>query len=247
MKGNKKGRRTLQLAEAIKSWIVEHALQPGDRLPNEIEVMEMFDASKSTVRESMRVLEAQGIITTKSGPKGGIFVNEMSENKAQALLSNYLFFKDTSISDLYQIRLALEPEVAASLSGKLSEAQLQQLSDQIDKYRKPPKDIFEEREHHIASLEFHSILASFSDNELLKFIVRFTAQLLTNLTIYKKLYEPGNLKLWQTGIESQTALIKALQAGDGEQAKSTMAQHMLSAYQLMKRQEMEMTNHFLTE
>lgn len=66
-----KGRRTQQLAEAIKNWIVEQHLQPGDRLPNETELIENFNASKSTVRESMRILEAQGIIKTKTGPKGG--------------------------------------------------------------------------------------------------------------------------------------------------------------------------------
>ena len=96
-----KRRRTQELAESIKNWIVEQALQPGDRLPNELEVMEKFDASKGTVRESMRILEAQGILSTKTGPNGGVFVSEMSENKAQSLLSNYLFFKNTSISDLY--------------------------------------------------------------------------------------------------------------------------------------------------
>ncbi|CAH1520460.1 FadR family transcriptional regulator [Vibrio owensii] len=247
MASSAKGRRTQQLAESIKTWIVDQALQPGDRLPSEIEVMETFDASKSTVRESMRILEAQGILSTKTGPKGGVFVSEMSENKAQALLSNYLFFKDVSISDLYQIRLSLEPEIAASLAGTLTEAQLVTLDQQIDKYQTPPEDVYQEREHHIASIEFHSLLASYSGNELLKFVVRFTAQMLTELTIYRKLYEPGNHKLWQTGVQSQRALVEALRKGDAPKAKQVMEQHMLTAHQLMKKQEAEVANRFLTE
>ncbi|MGF1694435.1 FCD domain-containing protein [Vibrio lamellibrachiae] len=245
MAGNVKGRRTQQLAESIKTWIVEQSLRPGDRLPNELQVMETFDASKSTVRESMRILEAQGILRTKTGPKGGIFVNEMSESKAQSLLSNYLFFKDISISDIYQIRLSLEPDIAASLAGTLNEDQLQALEQQIDKYRTPPADIYQERDHHIASIEFHSMLAQYSNNELLKFIIRFTSQLLTNLTIYNKLYEPGNHKLWQTGIQSQSTLVEALRQGDAVKAKQVMQQHMLSAHQLMKQQEVTVANRFL--
>ena len=242
-----KRRRTQELAESIKNWIVEQALQPGDRLPNELEVMEKFDASKGTVRESMRILEAQGIWSTKTGPNGGVFVSEMSENKAQSLLSNYLFFKNTSISDLYQMRLSLEPEIAASLAGRLSESQLQALSDQIDKYQTPPEDIYQEREHHIASLEFHSLLASYSDNGLLKFVVRFTAQMLTELTIYHKLYEPGNHKLWRTGVQSQRDLVQALSKSDAVKAKQIMQQHMLTAHQLMIKQEAQIANSFIAE
>ena len=247
MIGSKKGRRTQQLAESIKSWIVEQNLKPGDRLPSEQQVMELFDASKSTVRESTRILEAQGILVTKTGPKGGAFVAEMGESKAQSLLSNYLFFKDVSISDLYQIRQSLEPDVAASLAGQLSESQLQQLEAQIDKYNTPATDIYQEREHHIAAIEFHSLLASYSNNELLKFIVRFTAQMLTELTIYKKLYEPENHQLWLTGVQSQRQLIEALRGGDAQLAKNVMQQHMQTAHQLMKIQEAEVANQFLAE
>jgi DNA-binding GntR family transcriptional regulator len=171
----------------------------------------------------------------------------MSESKAQSLMSNYLFFKDISISDLYQLRLSLEPEIAASLSGKLNESQLNALDKQIDKYQKPPEDVYQEREHHIASIEFHSLLASYSDNELLKFIVRFTAQMLTKLTIYRKLYEAGNHKLWHTGIESQRSLVDALRSGDAVKAKQVMQQHMLTAHQLMVQQEAEVANRFISE
>ncbi|MDV5169716.1 FadR/GntR family transcriptional regulator [Photobacterium rosenbergii] len=247
MTGSTKGRRPQQLAESIKSWIVEQRLRPGDRLPNELQIMALFDASKGTVRESMRILEAQGVLATKTGPKGGAFVSAMSEGKANSLLSNYFFFKDISITDLYQIRQSLEPDVAASLAGQLSEEQLQLLEVQIEKYATPPADIYQEREHHIASIEFHSLLASYSSNELLKFIVRFTAQMLTDLTIYKKLYEPENHQLWQTGVQSQQQLVAALRNGDAEQARRVMLLHMQTAHQLMKTQEVEMAKQFLQE
>lgn len=171
----------------------------------------------------------------------------MTEGKAMSLLSNYLFFKQTSISDLYQVRLALEPEIAASLAGMLNDQQLNDLEAQIERYQNPPEDVYQEREHHLASIEFHSMLASFSGNELLKFVVRFTAQILSDLTLYKKLYEPGNHKLWQTGVESQRKLVKALRQADPVTAKDVMQQHMLTAHQLMKRQEAVVSHRFLSE
>ncbi|GIR38966.1 MAG: hypothetical protein CM15mP50_4770 [Rhodobacterales bacterium] len=75
--------------------------------------------SKGTIREATRLLEAQGLIKTRTGPGGGCFVHEVSELRTIALLSNYFYFKNLNISDIYQIRKLLEPEVAGSLAGNL--------------------------------------------------------------------------------------------------------------------------------
>ncbi len=63
-------RRPYQVAETIKCWMVDRQLKPGDRLPGESELMDTLQVSKGTVRESMRVLEAQGLVETRSGPGG---------------------------------------------------------------------------------------------------------------------------------------------------------------------------------
>lgn len=241
---NKK-RRTEQVAQQIKNWIEEHHLKPGDRLPNEVDVMQTLGASKSTVRESMRLLDAQGLLVTKTGPKGGVFVSEVSEAKATMLVSNYFFFKKMTIADIYQIRCSLEPELAASLAGKLSQVQLNQLRDQISLYLSPPLTLEEEKIHHIASIEFHRILASFSDNELLMFIIRFTAQLLSELTINRHLYEPKNFDLWRKGVDHQLDLLHALASGDEQRARLTMRTHMEHARMIMRLHEVDMQRRFI--
>ena len=47
--------RPLQVAEAIKEFVVSNALQPGDKLPNEAELMTLFGMAKGTIREAMRI------------------------------------------------------------------------------------------------------------------------------------------------------------------------------------------------
>ena len=67
--------RPTRVAEAIKDWVVEQGLHPGDRLPGEAMLIERFGMSKGTIREAMRLLQAQGLIETKTGPRkaaGGI-------------------------------------------------------------------------------------------------------------------------------------------------------------------------------
>ena len=66
--------RPAGVAEAIKEWIVEHDLKPGDRLPREPNLIRHFGMAKGTIREAMRILDAQGLVRTRTGPGGGVHV-----------------------------------------------------------------------------------------------------------------------------------------------------------------------------
>ncbi len=239
--------RPVRVAEAIKEWVVERGLQPGDRLPGENELIARFGMAKGTIREAMRLLQAQGLIITKTGPGGGSFVGEVSKDRAHALLANYFYFKQISIRDIYQVRISLEPELAASLAGQLTEAQLAELEDIMKGYATPARDAAEEREQHVASLVFHARLAEFGENKLLSFFVDFMAQILTDLTVYQKLYAEPNVELWQRGRTHQSNLIAALRAGDATEARSIMKEHMLMARRLMEDQEAVVMKRFISE
>lgn len=239
--------RPVQVAEAIKDWVVEQGLQAGDRLPNEAELIERFGMAKGTVREAMRILEAQGLIKTRTGPGGGSFVHEVSRQRAKALLGNYFYFKDLTIGDIYQLRLTLEPELAASLAGKLSDDVLTSLEENIATYSEPAASLDEERDQHVASLRFHAILAEQAKNPLLGFVIDFMVNLLTDLTVYRHLYSPPNIELWKQGHDHQRQLVIALREGNADEAKAIMTDHMETAWKLMRRQEVEMENRFISE
>jgi DNA-binding FadR family transcriptional regulator len=239
--------RPVQVAEAIKDWVVEQGLQAGNRLPNEAELIERFGMAKGTVREAMRILEAQGLIKTRTGPGGGSFVHEVSRQRAKALLGNYFYFKDLTIGDIYQLRLTLEPELAASLAGKLSDDVLTSLEENISTYSEPAASLDEERDQHVASLRFHAILAEQAKNPLLGFVIDFMVNLLTDLTVYRRLYSPPNIELWKQGHDHQRQLVIALREGNAGEAKAIMSDHMETAWKLMRRQEVEVESRFISE
>lgn len=239
--------RPVRVAEAIKDWVVEQGLQPGDRLPGEAELIARFKMSKGTVREAMRLLQAQGLIETKTGPGGGSFVGEVSRERANALLANYFYFRNVTIADIYALRILLEPELAAGLAGQLTEAQVQELERIMESYAAPAGDAEEERRQHVASLEFHARLSDFGENALLGYFIGFMAQILTDLTVYKKLYATPNHDLWKRGRDHQIELIAALRAGDSETARRVMKSHMEMARDLMEDQEAEVMKRFIAE
>jgi DNA-binding FadR family transcriptional regulator len=239
--------RPLRVADAIKDWVVEQGLQPGDRLPGEAAMIERFGMSKGTIREAMRLLQAQGLVETKTGPGGGSFVGAVSRERANALLANYFYFREVTIDDIYQVRIALEPELAAGLAGKLTESQLAELEAIMAQYAEPAADAEEERRQHVASLRFHARLSDFAQNALLGFFISFMAQILTDLTVYKRLYATPNHDLWRRGRQHQADLVAALRRGDADAAREVMRSHMLMARDLMEDQEAEVMKRFIAE
>ncbi len=239
--------RPQRVAEAIKDWVMAEGCQPGDRLPSETELIDRFGMAKGTIREAIRILEAQGLVKSRTGPGGGVFIHPVSEERAAALLGNYFYFQKLSIDDIYQIREALEPELAASLAGKLTEAQLAALEAVMADYAEPARTAEEERAQHIASLRFHAVLAEMSGNPLLRFLIRFIANMLSEITVSRQLYAPPNPELWKSGMDYQSRLVAALREGDADAAREVLRGHMKNAHRLMSLQEAAVTQRFLSE
>ena len=137
--------------------------------------------------------------------------------------------------------------MAASLAGHLSAPVLGQLEAIVGEYDAPALTLEEERAQHVASLRFHALLAEQADNALLGFLIDFMVNMLSDLTVYRKLYAPPNEELWRRGRAFQLELIDALRIGDGDTARLVMRDHMETAQKLMEAQEVEMQRRFISE
>lgn len=165
-------KRTDLIVDAIKQMIVEEGLGPGDRLPQEKDLMTQFAAGKSTVREALKSLEVQGLVRVRTGPGGGAAIERTSEGRAMSLLSNFLFAKNLTTGHIQAMRAALEPMAAASALPHIDADGFIQLREIIDQFPNDPR---------LAALDFHGVVASYSDNPLLAFNCRFLQQLLREL------------------------------------------------------------------
>ncbi len=208
--------------------------------------MSRFGMSKGTIREAMRILEAQGLVETRTGPGGGSFVGRVSTEPARSLLANYIYSRDLTIGDIYQIRRALGPELAANLAGRLDADALAELEGIIAAYAHPATDLAGERAQHMASLRFHARPAEHARNELLGFLIGFMAQMLSDLTVSRELYAPVNPELRRKGHAYQVELVAALRQGNKDPARQIMRAHMETAQALMQDQEARVLSRFLT-
>lgn len=238
-------KRPVEISERIKDLIVERRLMPGDRLPPERDLMALFKASKSTVREALGALQTQGLVRTRTGPGGGIFVTALEGGRAMDLLSNYFFFRQPSIGDIYVLRRRLEPELAASLVGRLSAEEFKRLRDTVRLYDHPPANAEEEFRQRLAELDFHSVLAELSPNPVLGFVCGFLQNLLRNLSICQRIYDRPNPELRESALHYQIRLLSALHNRDEGSARQIMLEHMCAAQAYMEACEARITSGFL--
>ncbi|MDF2094473.1 FadR/GntR family transcriptional regulator [Aquibaculum arenosum] len=226
-------RRADAIAQQIRDLIAAHGLRPGDRIPQEWLSEAHLQAAKGTVREALKALKTQGLIKTRTGPGGGVFVSALSAGQAMDLLSNLFLFSRPSLSEIYALRKLLEPELVAGLAGRLDEADYAHLQETIRLYDHAPADAEEEFQQRLSELDFHSVLAGFSDNRLLTFACVFLHRLLREMAVCRAIYATPNPQLRETALNYQVRLMRLLKVGDAEGARSLMAEHMAEAERYM--------------
>lgn len=226
-----------QIVEDVKRWIVREKKQPGDKLPNEKELIAQYGYSKSTVREALKALEVSGLVRVRTGPGGGAFLQQVSMDHAAEPLRNFLHFHHLDGDHIYQIRKVLEPELAASVVGRLTPEQLAALEANIEQCACVPANEEEQRAQRVAELAFHNLLAQACPNPVLRFISQFLNDLLRDLVIYKGAHDHAHFG--ERNVDWHRRLVKALRQGNERTVRRLMAAHMNEAEQHMHEMEVQ--------
>jgi GntR family transcriptional repressor for pyruvate dehydrogenase complex len=182
----KQSKITQKIIEQIRTAILEGKLKPGDRLPPERELMEQFQVSKQTLRESLRALEHVGLIDVRKGVGGGAFIVEVDIEVTKESLANFLYFKNLSIENLSELRKLLEPHAARKAAEDISVDDLNMLK----KLNQIARRLLDENVLHALTkneIQFHRILADNTRNPILVLILDFVENLLED---FKKVLKP---------------------------------------------------------
>lgn len=99
---------TRQLRDAI----LTGEIQQGERLPSERDLCETFGISRSTLRESLRALEALGMVEIRPGKAGGSFAATPPVSVVADALSTFVGLQGASVQDLAEFRISFEGENA---------------------------------------------------------------------------------------------------------------------------------------
>jgi GntR family transcriptional regulator, transcriptional repressor for pyruvate dehydrogenase complex len=207
------------LAEAIADGIVSRGLRPGDRLATEAEMIAQYEVGRATLREALRVLEAQGLIEVRVGAGGGPFVARPDIHRLARLLSLLLRMSDVTLREVLDARLIIEPALAQQAAQRRQDRHVTALRANqaaLERAARGSTDWLRVNE------EFHTLIAEASGNRPL-------AALWSALAAIADGHEAG-VRYTAAAIGGMIAahrkLVEAISAGDSAEASRVMTVHL---------------------
>lgn len=156
------------VAQRIVADINERGNVIGDRLPPERVMLEKYEVGRGTLRESLRFLELQGVITLKPGPGGGPVVVQPDATALATSLTLLLQFATAPFRTIAEARLGLEPMMTQLAAERMDEQTLVTLKESVDSMRGnlDNQAVFLEE-----NKRFHDAIAHGSGNAMFGYLV----------------------------------------------------------------------------
>lgn len=151
------------VAGRLRDQIVSGKLKPGSLLMPENQLLAIFKVSRPTLREALRILEAEALINIGRGMRSGAVVLGPSMQKAAEFATFMLISEGVTMNELHEARMFFEPEVIRSLKGSTLKQTIVQLRECISALN----EALEERRYAdvvAGTNRFHEVLARSSGN-----------------------------------------------------------------------------------
>src|SRR5437763_5635439 len=121
------------VARDLRSKIVRGELKDGDTLPSEGELVTRYSVSRPTLREALRILESEALLTVTRGSRGGPKVHLPDPRLAARHFGLVLQSRGTTLADIYGARLLIEPScvhLVATTARRTAPAMLNELIEE---------------------------------------------------------------------------------------------------------------------
>jgi GntR family transcriptional regulator, transcriptional repressor for pyruvate dehydrogenase complex len=214
------GRMSEDIVDQIRLLIREGRLTPGDRLPSERDLCERFGVSRVTVREALRILEANGLIEIRVGARGGAFVTAPSGSHIREGIIDLMTMSPTTATEVTETRKIIELGIIPLVCERATEddlAALQELCDKATAARDAGTYTME------MSAEFHTRLAECTHNRAIVMLQQtFRRPLLMSL---EQAHEAAP-EMGGRGVTEHAELVAAVRARDCPQATDIMRRHL---------------------
>lgn len=220
------------VADQIRGQIVRGERNEGDFLPPEGQLLDSLGVSRPTLREAFRILEAEGLISVVRGSRTGAKVHKPSVDLVARYAGYVLESQGTTIADVYQARLAIEPSVVRWLATDRGAGAIVGLRNLLATMA----ELIEARRHDefLDSVElFHQTLVGASRVRTLIFLSRMLQNLVaTHQRDFQKRHPrtpDSRRRLAQAGIRSFRKLVELIEAGAVEEAVAHWRLHLINA------------------
>lgn len=203
-----------RVAQDIVRDIVRRGLETGDRLPLEAAMVDEYGVSRTSLREALRLLEVQGLITLKPGPGGGPVVGTVEPSHLARTAALYFHLSAGTYADVMRTQVLME-STCARLAATHPERERymapwfeQELPDDLPEYR----DI---------TTGFHGAVYQLADNPVLSLLTQAVTHIVTQHVI--STMDPVDLR--GPIIDEHADLARLIAVGKPDEVEREMAAH----------------------
>lgn len=148
-----------QVADGIMNLIQETPYKAGDRLPTEKELCESTGAGRNTVREALKILASRNVLEIRQG--AGTFVSEKQGIPDDPLGFSMVNDHVKLTKDLLQVRIMLEPQIAALAAQCAKENEIKELEEILEEMEAAMK---KREDYSELDTKFHTKIAQCTHN-----------------------------------------------------------------------------------
>ena len=216
--------RPLKASESVARDIVDdivvRAMREGDTLPAESAMLQEYGVSRETLREALRLLEVQGLISIRRGPGGGPIVGVLDPANLGRMSTLYYHLAGATYAELFEAWVVCEPIIADLAAANPDRAHVRRaMTPYLDEHGPEAESLVHFVVRHT---EFHTIVGSLARNKVLQLSLMATGQIVTHHVINHA--DPRDAR--NTIEHDHAGIAQAIISGHGVKARRLMQEHI---------------------
>jgi GntR family transcriptional repressor for pyruvate dehydrogenase complex len=217
-----------QVAEKIEKAITTQGTEAG-RLPSENALAEQFGVSRTIIRESLKLLKARGLVSSRVG--GGAYITKPQASDISEMLVRIIKMDRISDDDVYGLRIILEIAAGRGTALRITDGEIAIIEEQVNQMEININNLPLRIENDIA---FHISLGKFSGNHLLGIVEESMTGMLRHFIERGIAVTGGN----EDGIYRHRRILDALRTHDPDFVEKEIRDHLEHSRLNVQKQQM---------
>jgi DNA-binding FadR family transcriptional regulator len=221
------------IATQIRRKIILGEIAEGDFLPDDAQLMADFHVSRPTLREALRILESERLISTRRGARGGTEVHAPHVSVAARYVASVLEWSGATVDDVYAARQLVEPFAVRIGTLRRPADALSRLKSALDVERSVADD---PNKFPVAAAQFHRRVVELSGNMTLSLLAAVVHEITASVhAAAVAQLTRGTAATRNSGLAPHESLVRLIEAGDADGAEKLWSAHMQKAGAILKR------------
>jgi len=239
MMSSRPPKTAMRVAQRIVDDVVRSGATAGTSLPPERVMLETYEIGRGTLREALRLLEFQGVIVLKPGPRGGPVLVRPDAGHLATTLVLLMQVSTAPYRVIVEARGALEPMIGRLAAARITPVQLAELGASVTLMT---NELHDDRSFFEANKKFHDVIAWASGNPLFGYLIDSLLGIMDGTVLgidYPKHRRTAILK-------AHEEIYEALSTHGEDGAESRMYEHIEAYVRFANRKYPEVLNQVIT-